>query len=159
MSDAAHAHVFHAKLVWTGAAKGGTTNYDTYSREYRVDIPGKPSLTGSAAPVFKGDAALQNPEDWLVAALSACHALTYLALCARKRIEVVAYEDDAVGKMEEVDKVIRFTDVLLKPVVTLRQGADLELARSLHEKAHHHCFIANSVNFPVRNDPRLLTCS
>lgn len=50
----------------------------------------------------------------------------------------------------------RFTEVLLAPRVTVQKGADLTIAKQLHEKAHHLCFIANSVNFPVRCEPEIL---
>jgi len=155
MSPASNTHEFACRLVWTGAAKGGTTNYETYSRECRVDFAGKPSIRSTAAAVFRGDHALSNPEDLLVASLSICHFLSYVALCARQGVNVIAYEDDASGKLERVEKNFKFTDVLLKPRVTIAPGSDPELARSLHEKAHHECFIANSVNFPVRNEPAI----
>jgi organic hydroperoxide reductase OsmC/OhrA len=152
-------HRFAAHLEWTGAASGPVRNYDGYSREYRVDIAGKPPLVGSAAPPFRGDSGLHNPEDMLVAALSACHCLSYLALCARAGIVVEAYEDDATGTMafDREAKVMRFSEVVLRPRVRLAAGADLEKARALHENAHHECFIANSVNFPVRNEPTSTT--
>jgi len=153
MSASTNSHQFPCRLVWTGAAKGGTTNYETYSRECRVDFPGKPSMRGTAAAVFRGDPALTDPEDLLVASLSMCHFLSYAALCARKGVNVIAYDDDANGTMERVDRTFKFTDVLLKPRVTIAPGSDPELARALHERAHHECFIANSVNFPVRNEP------
>jgi organic hydroperoxide reductase OsmC/OhrA len=153
MSTTSNAHEFPCRLVWTGAAKGGTTNYETYSRECRVDFPGKPSLRGSSAPAFRGDPSLTDPEDLLVASLSMCHFLSYVALCARKGVNVIAYDDDAIGTMERVDRTFKFTDVLLRPRVTIAQGSNPETARTLHEQAHHECFIANSVNFPVRNEP------
>ena len=154
-----HEHRFECRLVWTGARHGGTTNYETYSREYRVDIPGKVSIRGTSAPAFRGDPKLANPEDLLVAALSACHFLTYVAYCARDGVNVTGYEDDATGIMQRVDGVTRFTDVLLKPRVTVAPGADIEKARALHEKAHHGCFIANSVNFPVRHEPEIVVAA
>jgi organic hydroperoxide reductase OsmC/OhrA len=155
MTPAAHVHEFPCRLVWTGAANGGTTNYETYSRECRVDFAGKPSVRGSAAAAFRGDAGLPNPEDLLVASLSMCHFLSYAALCARKGVHVIAYEDEALGKMERAGATFKFTDVLLRPRVTVAAGSDAELARALHEKAHHECFIANSVNFTVRNEPSI----
>jgi organic hydroperoxide reductase OsmC/OhrA len=148
-------HVFQCRLVWTGATPEGTASIDTYSRAYRVDFEGKPSLTGTAAPAFRGDPSLHNPEDLLMAALSACHCLTYLALCARAGIRVLSYEDGASGTMQLVDRVMRFTEVTLHPRVTVAAGTDMERARALHEKAHAGCFIANSVNFPVRNEPTI----
>jgi organic hydroperoxide reductase OsmC/OhrA len=146
-------HLFECRLAWTGAMRGPTTDYASYAREYRVDFAGKPSLIGSAAAAFRGDAALYNPEDLLMAALSSCHCLSYLALAARAKIAVVAYEDTASGRMEHKEGATRFVDVLLRPRVTLAPAADVERAIALHAKAHAQCFIASSVNFPVRNEP------
>ena len=146
-----HAHLYRCRTVWTGAAKGATVAYDAYSRDYRVEMPGKPPLTGSADPAFLGDSALPNPEDMLLAALSACHMLSYLALCARAGIHVLAYEDEAAGEMTVKQKALRFTDVLLRPKVVLAPGGDRAKAEALHATAHRQCFIANSVNFPVRH--------
>ena len=148
-----HKHQFECRLVWTGAMKGGTTNYETYSRDCRVDFAGKPSLKASSATVFRGNAGLPNPEDLLVASLSICHFLSYVALCARAGINVVGYEDEAVGNMEPSKRGLHFTDVLLRPHVTIAPGSDTDKARELHHRAHDECFIANSVNFPVRNEP------
>jgi organic hydroperoxide reductase OsmC/OhrA len=147
-----HAHSYQCRTVWTGAAKGATAAYDSYSREYRVELPGKPPLIGSADAAFRGDAKLINPEDMLLVALSTCHMLSYLALCARAGIQVLAYEDEAVSEMTVKQKALRFTDALLRPRVTLAPGSDLAKAEALHEKAHRQCFIANSVNFPVRHE-------
>jgi organic hydroperoxide reductase OsmC/OhrA len=148
-------HVFECHLVWTGAKQGGTTKYDAYSREHRIDFKGKGSLITSSAPAFLGDPAIHNPEDLLVAALSSCHFLSYASLCARSGVNVVAYEDDATGTLELVNRVMRFTEVVLRPKVTIAEGSDAEMARSLHERAHAACFIASSVNFPVRNEPEI----
>jgi organic hydroperoxide reductase OsmC/OhrA len=146
-------HEFSCRLVWSGAKMGGTASYADYSREYRVEFEGKPILRGSAAPVFRGDGALHNPEDLLVAALSGCHLLSYLALCAKSGVVVVDYSDDAWGKMESVDGRLRFTEVLLRPRVLIAPTSSLATARALHEEAHGVCFIANSVSFPVKNEP------
>jgi organic hydroperoxide reductase OsmC/OhrA len=146
-------HEFACRLVWSGAKMGGTTSYAGYSREYRVEFDGKPVLNGSAAPAFRGTSELHNPEDLLVAALSACHLLSYLALCSMGGIVVVDYSDDAWGKMEPVDGRIRFTEVLLRPKVIISPTSSLATARALHGEAHATCFIANSVNFPVKNEP------
>jgi organic hydroperoxide reductase OsmC/OhrA len=145
-------HRYAARLRWTGAARGATTSYDGYDRTYILEIDGKPDLTGSADAHFRGDRALHNPEDLLVASLSACHLLSYLAECARAGIAVVAYEDDARGEMTLIDGKIRFREVVLHPVVAIADPARTGEALALHEKAHHECFIANSVNFPVRHE-------
>jgi organic hydroperoxide reductase OsmC/OhrA len=147
-------HRFAATLTWTGAPllvspDGPRATYDGYSRECRIEMPGKPPLIASAAEAFRGDPKLHNPEDMLVAALSACHALSYLAECAKAGIGVVAYRDAAEGIMAIQDKKMRFVSVLLRPEVVIADAAKLGQARALHAAAHDACFIANSVNFPV----------
>ena len=151
----AHVHHFSAKLTWTGAAKGTTSSYESYSRDHLIEVPGKPPLPGSADQVFRGDASRHNPEDLLVMSLSACHMLTYLAEAARAGVHVVAYSDQASGTMQLKDGKMRFTEVSLRPQVVVAAGSDPAKARALHAKAHEHCFIASSVNFPVTCDARV----
>jgi organic hydroperoxide reductase OsmC/OhrA len=148
----AREHHYDARVVWTGAAQGGTSSYEAYSREYRAQVEGKPPLEGSSDPMFRGDPKRYNPEDLLVISLSACHMLSYLHLCASAGIEVTAYEDRARGTMAIKDRKMRFVDVLLEPKVTIARG-DRGKAIALHEEAHAQCFIASSVNFPVRHQP------
>ena len=148
-------HQYRLRTVWTGAAQGPTTDYARYSREYTVEIEGKPTFTGSADPAFLGDPALANPEDWLLAALSACHMLSYLAIAARARIAVLSYRDDATATMVVVPGGGHFSEAILRPAVVIADAAQLEKAVRLHDLAHKQCFIANSVNFPVRHLPEV----
>ncbi|MBF1999557.1 MAG: OsmC family protein [Synechococcales cyanobacterium C42_A2020_086] len=152
-------HTYRATTIWTGASKGATTSYEAYSREYIVAIDGKLCLVGSADPTFRGNPALHNPEDLLVSSLSACHMLSYLALCARAGVRVVSYVDEVKGTMSTQDGKVRFTEVTLKPRVLIEAGDDIEKARSLHHDAHEICFIANSVAFPVRHESSVLHAS
>jgi organic hydroperoxide reductase OsmC/OhrA len=154
-TPSSHEHHFECHLTWTGASHGTTTSYEAYGRDLLVEIEGKPPLRGSAAPPFRGDGKLHNPEDLLVASLSECHCLSYLALAARAGIVVVGYEDRATGTLAKMDGKFRFREVTLRPRVSLAPGASVDQARSLHEKAHSECFIASSVNFPVRNEPEI----
>jgi organic hydroperoxide reductase OsmC/OhrA len=114
-------------------------------------------IPGSSDPAFRGDAARWNPEELLVAALSACHKLSYLHLCAVAGVVVVAYVDQAEGVMEETaDGAGSFQQVILRPKVTVAAGSDMVKARELHDAAHAKCFIARSVNFPVQHEPEIL---
>lgn len=143
-------HSYSARLIWTGGNGAGTAEYDTYERSYRIHVEGKPPLSGSAHPSFRGDPARHDPEDMFLAAITSCHMLSYLALCARRRVRVLAYEDSASGILTlNAPGGARFTAVTLRPVVTLAEGADEGLARELHYAAHHGCFIANSCNVPI----------
>ncbi len=146
-------HRFRAHTVWTGAGKGSTTSYEAYSREYTVAVEGKPTVTGSAAGPFRGDEALPNPEDMLLAALSACHLLSFLAICARRGIEVLAYEDECTSTMTFHEGKMRFVEATLRPVVTVANPDQVERAQAAHAQANAECFIANSVRFPVHHEP------
>jgi organic hydroperoxide reductase OsmC/OhrA len=149
-------HIYRIKMAWTGASQS-----PTYSREWTVEIEGKPSFVGSADPTFLGDSSLYNPEDLLVMALSSCHMLSYLALCARAGIRVLSYSDEAIGKMGKQNGKMGFIEVILYPKVVIEaiDDLDLEKARSLHKNAHRVCFIANSVSFPVLHEPTILDSS
>jgi len=144
---------YHALRVWEGNHGEGTATYQGYGRRWRVFIKGKPDLVGTADPAFRGEPEKHNPEDLLVASLSSCHMLSYLALCARDHIPVVSYSDEAIGVMSTTaEGGGSFTSVTLRPRVEITDASRIEQARQLHEKAHEQCFIASSVNFPVRHE-------
>jgi organic hydroperoxide reductase OsmC/OhrA len=149
-------HDYKARLVWDGNLGTGTSTYTGYGRKYRLMIDGKPDIIGSADPIFRGDADAYNPEDLFVAALSSCHLLSYLALCARSKINVVAYQDDASGTLLlRPDGGGSFESVTLRPIVTIASGSDEKRALELHETAHDLCFIAASVKVPVKHEPQI----
>lgn len=150
-------HRFVASLAWTGNRGSGTADYRAYGREHVVSVPGKPDIAGSAARVFHGDADRWNPEEMLIASLSQCHLLSYLYVAVANGIVVESYEDAAEGTLVTTpDGGGRFSDVVLRPVVTISAG-DPEIARRIHADASRLCFIASSVNFPVRHEPTVLT--
>lgn len=147
-------HHYPVRMRWTGNTGQGTADYRAYARDHEYSVEGKPVISGSSDPAFRGDATRYNPEELLVMAISSCHMLWYLHLCATHNVVVVAYEDTAVGTMlETADTGGHFTEVVLRPAVTLAPRSDVSVAEALHERAHHLCFVANSVNFPVRCEP------
>ena len=141
-------------MEWTGNTGQGTRTYAGYQRNHEYSASGKPVIPGSADPNFRGDGSRYNPEELLVMSLSSCHMLWYLHLCADAKLVVLAYVDEATGTMVEDGLAgAQFTEVTLRPRVTIEDGGDKALAQSLHERAHHLCYVANSVNFPVRCEP------
>lgn len=143
-------HIYKTELNWTGNLGEGTKTYKGYSRAHEISIEGKPIIVGSSDPHFRGDASRYNPEELLVAALSGCHLLSYLHLCAVANVVVVDYQDSAVGKMVETPEGSgHFTEVTLYPRVIISKDSDAAKALELHHKAHEVCFVANSMNFPV----------
>lgn len=150
-------HHYAVTVTWTGNQGTGTSAYRAYSRDHLIAAGDKPAIQGSSDLSFRGDPARWNPEDLLVASLSACHKLWYLGLCAGAGIVVTAYEDRAEGWMsEEAGGAGQFTRVLLRPRVTLAAGSDVEKAKHLHHTAHEMCFIARSVNFAVEAEPEFV---
>jgi organic hydroperoxide reductase OsmC/OhrA len=153
-------HSYRLTVRWTGNRGEGTSGYTRYGREHVIAADGKAEIEGSSDPAFRGDPSRYSPEDLLVASVSACHMLWYLHLCADAGIVVVAYVDDAVGKMiETADGSGRFSAIVLRPRATIATDSDASLAESLHEEAHRKCFIANSVNFPITCEPTVATDS
>ncbi|MEO6454623.1 MAG: OsmC family protein [Ginsengibacter sp.] len=147
-------HNYNLILKWTGNKGTGTSNYRAYERSHTIIIDHKAELLASSDPVFRGDKTRHNPEELLLAALSSCHLLSYLHLCAVAGVIVVDYIDNAAGIMVETPNGGgHFTEVTLNPYVTVTENLMIEKANELHTKANELCFIANSVNFPVYHKP------
>ena len=150
-------HRFQASVRWTGNLGAGTSAYTAYSRNHEIGGAGKsaPILCSSDA-AFRGDGSRYNPEELLVASLSACHMLWTLRLCADAGIVITDYADEASGEMAlHPDGAGEFTSATLRPRMTITDPARIPEAMALHDRAHHLCFIARSVNFPVACEPEV----
>ncbi|MFW5760126.1 MAG: OsmC family protein [Cyclobacteriaceae bacterium] len=146
-------HHYSLLLHWTGNTGNGTTNYRDYERSHEISIEGKPLILASSDPSFRGDPGRYNPEELLLASLSSCHMLWFLHLCADNKIIVVDYYDQPTATMQENKEGNgRFTEAVLQPVVTVTEAWMLEKLAEIHAMANRHCFIANSVNFPVKHE-------
>jgi len=146
-------HNYTLSLQWTGNIGSGTSAYRAYERSHEIHKEGKPHILLSSDPAFRGDKTRYNPEETLVASLSSCHMLWYLHVCSEAGVIVVDYEDNASGIMEETANGSgRFLEVTLHPMVTVSDASMIDKANALHHKANEFCFIANSVNFPVKHE-------
>ncbi|MDX6313321.1 MAG: hypothetical protein QOF84_1912 [Streptomyces sp.] len=147
-------HTYATTVTWTGNRGTGTSGYRAYDRAHEVTAGGVPPILGSSDPAFRGDPSRWNPEQLLLAALSQCHMLSYLHACAVAGVVVTSYTDQAQGSMTQTpDGGGHFTEVVLHPRVEVTSPGMADAAGKLHEEAHRTCFIANSVNFPVRHEP------
>lgn len=147
-------HQYKTRLVWTGNKGSGTMDYRSYDRDFVISIANKEPIAGSSDSAFMGDKTKYNPEDLLLSSISSCHMLWYLHLCSKHEIVVLEYSDDAVGTMvERADGSGHFKEVWLRPEVVISNREQLEKATALHEEANKMCFIANSLNFPVKHSP------
>jgi organic hydroperoxide reductase OsmC/OhrA len=146
----ARQHDYTARVAWTGNRGEGTRAYRGYDRTWDIATPGKPVIHCSNDPLLGGDPTLPNPEDLLLASLSACHMLWYLHLASQAGIVVESYRDDPIGVGEtSPNGAGRFLSATLKPHIVVRAGCDLALADAIHDRIHEYCFIARSVRFPV----------
>lgn len=151
-----HRHHYAVSVEWTGDRGSGTSGYRAYGRDHVIRAAGKlHELSGSADPAFFGDPERWNPEELLLASLAQCHMLSYLYVASRRGIVVTGYSDEAVGSLEQTaDGGGHFTEAVLRPVVTISSGDPAD-ALDAHAEANALCFIASSVNFPVRHEPQL----
>jgi len=146
-------HVYRSRLVWQGTTASG---YESYERTHRVALPpGGGELELSADEAFRGNAALPNPEQLLLAAASSCQLLTFLAVAARSRVDVVSYEDEAEALMPEAQTPMRITQITLRPRIVVAEPTDLDRVRELVERSHESCFIANTLNARLIVEPRV----
>jgi organic hydroperoxide reductase OsmC/OhrA len=144
----------HATVSWTRTSKDYT--YESYNRDHDWTFGGAP-VQASAAPAYRGTATRVNPEEALVAALSSCHMLTFLAIAAKKRLSLDSYEDAAIGYMEKnAAGQLAVTRVTLRPKIAWSSGVTVpqDVLDKLHHDAHAGCFIANSVKTDVTVEPR-----
>lgn len=149
-------HRYGLRSTWTGDRGTGTSGYRDYDRTVTIQVNGKPDLLASSDKPFRGDPSRWNPEDLLLAALSECHLLSYLHACVQAGVVVVGYHDDASGIMvEDGHGGGAFREVLLRPHVTVADQSMVDAATAAHAQAREWCFIANSVNFPVRHEPTI----
>ena len=148
-------HHYAIELEWQGDRGEGTSSYRAYGRQHAVRAPGKlHEIAGSSDRVFHGDRDRWNPEELVLAALSECHMLSYLHVATQHGVVVVGYSDAATARMLEDGRGGgRLVEAVLHPRVTVAEPAMREVAASLHHEASEKCFIAASVNFPVRHEP------
>lgn len=151
MTESHREHRYRATCSWEGSTGDG---YDAYDRRHGAAAPpSEAALALSGDPAFRGDPRLLNPEQLLVLAAASCQLLSFLAVAATARIDVVGYTDDAEGVMPEDPAPMSITRIVLRPHITVR--GDVEDARLEHlcEVAHRECFIANSLRTEITVEP------
>ena len=150
----AEEHVFETRIEYPADPHQKLPPEADFSRDNRLKAEGHPDVPGALPPSLGGHSGGYSPEDLMILSLSECHLLTYLALAQRRNIGIRRYEDRATGRLgKNANGQTQMVEVVLHPRVTVAKGTDVAAAQALHDRAHHHCFIANSVNFAVRHEP------
>jgi organic hydroperoxide reductase OsmC/OhrA len=147
-------HHYHVHCEWSGTTGVG---YDAYDRGHTaVAAPAAARLELSSDPAFLGDPRLLNPEQLFVLSAASCQLLSFLAVAARARIDVLHYEDDGEGEMPEADQPARITSIVLRPKIRVAAGPTEARVRHLVEVAHRECYIANSLRTEVSVEPTII---
>jgi organic hydroperoxide reductase OsmC/OhrA len=147
-------HSYKATIKWTGNKGTGTDSYSSYERSHEIVIENKMDILGSSDPAFRGDKLKHNPEELFLSAIASCHMLWYLHLCSEAGIIITDYTDTAIGRMVETSNGGgKFIEVTLNPSVIVTDEQMVVKANALHKRANELCFIANSLNFPVKHHP------
>jgi len=144
-------HTYRTSLRWRGSTAAG---YEGYDRGHGVAAPAAAeALELSADPAFRGDPERMNPEQLLVAAASSCQLLSFLAICARSGVDVLAYDDEAEALMPEHDLPVRITEITLRPRIVVAAGSNVDRVRRIVDKAHEECYIANTLTARMTIEP------
>lgn len=147
-------HNYKTIITWTGNKGTGTASVKSYERDLSIKVAGKPEIPGTSEVSIEGNKVRYNPEELLQCAVSSCHMLSFLYICAKNGVVVTAYRDEAIGIMQETkDGGGHFTEITLKPEITLPHQTDEATLAALHHEANKICYIANSCNFPVYHKP------
>jgi organic hydroperoxide reductase OsmC/OhrA len=148
----ASVHRYRARCTWRGSTAAG---YDGYDRDHEAQAPPADAvLRLSGDPAFLGDPDRLNPEQLLVLAAASCQLLSFLTVAARARIDVLEYDDDAEGEMDEGDPPTRITRITLRPRIVVA-GTARERIEHLVEVAHRECYIASSLRSAMTIEPRI----
>lgn len=154
MAEKHAVHHYQAVCNWSGSTAGG---YDAYDRSHELRAPpAVQMLPMSSDSAFHGKPEQLNPEQLLVMAAASCQMLSFLAIAARARLDVVKYEDKAEGFMPEDDKPVRITRIVLRPKITILGTLNQERLQQMLETAHRHCFIASSLKSEIEIIPELV---
>ena len=147
-------HSYRLTNRWTGNLGTGTSGYTAYSRNFELEGETKLApIPGSSDPYFRGESNRYSPEELLLGALSSCHMLWVLHLCADAGIVVTDYSDEALGEMlEHSDGSGEFSRVILRPRMKIADAARTDEALEIHQRAHELCFVARSMNFAVEHE-------
>ncbi|MGH9775638.1 MAG: OsmC family protein [Candidatus Acidiferrales bacterium] len=128
---------------WTGPRKGVAS------------VKGiTPEITFSSPPEFKGESGRWTPEHFLVAAVASCFVVTFHAIAEMSKLDFLSLQLAVEGKLGKPEGKLRFTEIVLSPVLTIYTEHDRERAARLLEKAEQGCLIARSLACPVSMQPQ-----
>jgi peroxiredoxin-like protein len=133
--------------------RGGPEGYASVSSE------GLPDLRCAPPSDFDGPGDAWSPEQLLMAAVETCFLFTLRAVARASKVEFSTLELEGSGTVDREGGATRFTEIVLRPRVTIPAGGDRERTLRVLEKAERACLISASLNTPVRLEPELIVAA
>lgn len=124
----------------------------SYSVDHKITINKNLSLPGSSAPDYGGNEKYLNPEQGLVAAMSSCHMMTFLALASKMKWPVLNYSDKAIAFLGKNSKgKMSITKIELNPKIIFKDKFEVsnDEIMKMQDRSHRYCFIANTLSDEV----------
>jgi peroxiredoxin-like protein len=122
-----------------------------------LSAAGLPDLSTAPPAEYDGPGDAWSPEHLLLAAVSACFLFTFRAVARASQAEFVEVQLDTAGTVDRAAGITRFTDIVVRPTVTTRHGADAAAVQRAVDKAASRCLVSSSLAVPVRVEPTIRT--
>jgi peroxiredoxin-like protein len=138
-------HVYDVRL------DGGPAGYATVSTD------GRPDLRTAPPADFDGPGDAWSPEHLLLAAVETCFLFTLRSIAKASKLDFTKLTLSGEGTVDRKEGVTRFIEIVLRPVLTVPKGTDLDRARRIVEKSEKACLVSASLATPVRLEPEIVT--
>ena len=133
------AHIYNVDLKWLADRKGEMSSPELVNK---IEVATPPQFP-------KGIEGIWSPEHLFTAAVNSCFMTTFLSIAENSKLEFTNFSCSAIGKLEQVEGKYLMTEVLLKPILTLRSISDNDKAERILQRSEGACLISNSVKASV----------
>ena len=130
-------YVFKTGLRWSGFKRGSISSL------------GKLNIGVSTPPEFNGEEGYWSPEELLLSAVDSCIMTTFLHYAERKKVEFKTYKSETVGVLERTDDQFMFSNIKIKPVISVMSEDQIDKVKELMAMAENNCFISNSIKSTI----------
>lgn len=109
----------------------------------------KTHITVGCAQAFGGKKEYWSPQHLFIASIEVCIMTTFLWLIEKKKLSIISYQSNTSGKAHLKNKDFVFTEVTVKPIITIDSVIIRDDIYNLIVEASKQCMISKSVNCPV----------
>ncbi len=135
--------IYKNSIKWQGTRKG------------LLSSSGKPDIEVATPPEFRGHGGIWTPEDLFVASVNSCTMTTFLHYAERESLEFLSYESEAEGVLERIEKQFAFSEIKIRPRISVRSDADVQKVKDVIDLSKERCLISNSIKSKVEITPEI----